>query len=144
MGKTGTAESRPVYTSVGVEICKISWDAHMNKVVEKGGTQIGRMDVILKDSHPDTRMKRCILMNICCTEAEVSGEVWKGDEKLVKRMKTIRVVAAQIVLGCSKTTGNTALRAEFELYPLEDPSDIQKLSWQYSAKNMQRKIAGRG
>ena len=43
------------YTYLGVEISKnCSWDAHINKLIQKGKTEVGRMDVILRDSHLDT------------------------------------------------------------------------------------------
>ena len=41
------------YTYRGVEIKKNwSWDAHTNKVIQKGKAEVGRMDVILRDSPP--------------------------------------------------------------------------------------------
>ena len=50
------------YTYLGVEISKdCSWDAHINKLVQKGKAEVGRMDVILRDSHLDTRIKSCLL-----------------------------------------------------------------------------------
>ena len=53
------------YTYLGVEIYKnCSWDARINIVMEKGNAEVGRMDVILRDSHLNTRIKRCILLNV--------------------------------------------------------------------------------
>ena len=53
------------YTYLGVEISKEwSWDAHIAKVIGKGKAHVGKMDAILTDSHLDTRIKRCILMNV--------------------------------------------------------------------------------
>ena len=44
----------------GVEISKdCSWGAHIAKVIGKGKAHLGKMDAILKDSHLDTRNKRC-------------------------------------------------------------------------------------
>ena len=42
----------------------------MHKVTEKGKAQIGRMDVILRDSHLDTRIKRCILIDVIVPKLE--------------------------------------------------------------------------
>ena len=37
------------YTYLGVEISKdCSWDAHINKLIQKGKTEVGRMDMILR------------------------------------------------------------------------------------------------
>ena len=52
------------YTHLGVEISKeCSWDAHIANVIGKGNAHVGKMDAILTDSHLDTRMDICILMN---------------------------------------------------------------------------------
>ena len=57
VGRRGTADVDQ-YTYLGVEISKnCSWDAHINKIIGKGKAQIGGMDVILRDSHLDTRIK---------------------------------------------------------------------------------------
>ena len=73
------------YTYLGVEIQKNdSWDAHINKVIGKGKAQIGKMEVILRESHLDTRIKRCILMKVIVPKLEYAGEVWEGTAKLVK------------------------------------------------------------
>jgi len=128
------------YTYLGVEISKhCSWDAHINKVIEKGKAQIGRMDVILRDPHLDTRIKRCILMNVIVPKLEYAGEVWEGNVKLVERLETLQMAAAKKILGCSKTTSNTVLRAELGMYSLKTNRDMRKLRWQYSLQNMQRK-----
>ena len=34
-----------------------SWDAHRNKVIEKGKAHVGKMDAILRDSHLDTGLR---------------------------------------------------------------------------------------
>ena len=53
------------YTYLGVEISKdCSWDAHIAKVMGKGKAQAGKMDAILTNSHLDTGIKICILMNV--------------------------------------------------------------------------------
>ena len=77
------------------------------------------MDVILRDSHLDTRIKTCILMNVIVPKLEYAGEIWEGNVKLVKKLETVQMAAAKKILGCSKTTSNTALRAELGMYPLK-------------------------
>ena len=64
------------YTYLGVEISKdCSWDTHIAKVIGKGKAHVGKMDAILTDPHLDTRIKRCILMNLIdepdCTKARI-------------------------------------------------------------------------
>ena len=95
--------------------------------------------MILRDSHLDTRIKRCILMNVIVPKLEYAGEVWEGNVKLVKKLETVQMAAAKKILGCSKTTRNTALRAKLGMYPLKTNRDMRKLRWQYSVKKMQRK-----
>ena len=59
------------YTCLGVEISEdCSWDAHIAKVIGKGKSQVGKMDAIVTDSHLDTRLKTCILMNIIVPKLE--------------------------------------------------------------------------
>ena len=77
------------------------------------------MDVILRESHLDTRIKRCILMKVIAPKLEYAGEVWEGNAKLVKKLETVPMKAAKKILGCSKTASNTALRAELGMYSLK-------------------------
>ena len=60
------------YIYLGVEILKKngSWDAHINKVIEKGKAQIGKMDVILRESQLDIRIEICILGNVIVPKVE--------------------------------------------------------------------------
>ena len=46
------------------------------------------------------------------------------------------MTAANKILGCSRTTSNTVLRAELGMYPLETNRGVRKLKWQYEARNM--------
>lgn len=125
------------YTYLGVEISKdCSWDTHIAKVIGKGKAHVGKMDAILTDSHLDTRIKRCILMNVIVPKLEYAGEVWEGNAKLVKQLETVQMTAAKKVLGCSSTTSNTVLRAELGMYPLKTNRDVRKLKWQYKVRNM--------
>ena len=76
-------------------------------MIGKGKAHVGKMDAILTDSHLDTRIKRCVLMNVIGPKLEYSGEVWEGNAKLVKQLETVQMTAAKKVLGCSSTTSNT-------------------------------------
>ncbi|CAB1099601.1 unnamed protein product [Ectocarpus sp. CCAP 1310/34] len=126
-----------VYTYLGVEISKeCSWDAHIAKLIGKGKAQIGKMDEILTDPHLDTRIKRCVLLNVIVPKLEYAGEVWEGNEKAVKQLETVQMAAAKKILGCSSTTSNTVLRAELGMYSLKTKRDMQKLNWQYKVSRM--------
>ena len=53
------------------------------------------MDAILTDRHLDTRIKMCILINAIVPRLlEHPGEVWGGNAKFVKQLKTVRMTAA--------------------------------------------------
>ena len=106
-------------------------------MIGKGKTEVGRMDVILRDSHLDTRIKRCILLNVIVPKLEYAGEVWEGNKKLAEKLETVQMSAAKKILGCSKTTSNTALRAELGMYALKTNRDMRKLRWQHSVRSMQ-------
>ena len=45
--------------------------------------------MILRDLHLDTRIKRCILVNVVVPKLEYAGEVWEGNVKLVKKSETV-------------------------------------------------------
>ena len=102
----------------------------------KGKAHVGKMDAIPTDSHLDTRIKRCILMNVIVPKLEYAGEVWEGNAKLVKQLETLWVTAAKKVLGCSSTTSNKVLRAELGMYPLKTNRDARKLKWQCKVRNV--------
>ena len=57
-------------------------------MIGKGKAHVGEMDVILTDSHLDTRIRRCIMINVILPKLEYSGEVWDGNAKLVKQKET--------------------------------------------------------
>ena len=64
------------YTYLGVEISKdCSWDTHIAKVIGKGKAHIDKMGAILTDSHLDTRIEKCTLMNGTIPKLEYTGEV---------------------------------------------------------------------
>ena len=44
------------------------------------------MDAILTDSHPDTRFKRWVMINVIVPKLEYAGELWEGNAKLVKQL----------------------------------------------------------
>ena len=96
------------------------------------------MDAILTDSHLDTRIKRCILMNVIVPKLEYAEELWEGNAKLVKQLETVQMTAKK-VQGCSSTTSNTVSRAELGMYPLKTNRDVIKLKWQYKVRNMPQK-----
>ena len=63
----------------------------MAQATGKGTAHVGKMDVILTDSHLDTSMKRFILKNGIAPELEYAGEVWEGNAKLVKQLETVQM-----------------------------------------------------
>ena len=82
--------------NVGVEMSNdCSWDAHIAKILGKGKTHVGEMDAILTDSHLDTRVKRCVLMNVIVPNIENAGEMWEGNAMLVKQVETVPMTAAK-------------------------------------------------
>ena len=97
------------------------------------------MDAIPTDPHLDTRIKRCILMNVIVPKLEYEGEVWEGNAKFVKQLEPVQMTAAKTTLGCSSTTSNTVLRAELGMYPLKTNRDLRELKWQYKVENMPEK-----
>ena len=62
------------------------------------------MDAILTDSHLDTRIKKCILINVIAPELEYAGEVWEGNANLVEQLETLQMKAAEKNGRCSSTT----------------------------------------
>ena len=73
------------YANLRVDISKeCSWDAHIAKAIGKGKLQVGKTDAILPDPHLDTRIRRCILMNMIVPKLEYAEEVWEGNAKFVK------------------------------------------------------------
>ena len=45
------------------------------------------MDAILTDRHLDTRIERCILMNVIAPKLEHAEEVWEGNAKFAKQLE---------------------------------------------------------
>ena len=79
------------YTYLGVEISKnCSWDAHIEKVIGKGRSQVGKMDAILSDPHLDTRTTVFIFNECDCTKVRVC-------KRSIRREREVR-----------KTTRNSA------------------------------------
>ena len=56
------------------------------------------MDAILTDSHHDTRIKICILINAIVPKLEYAGEVWEGNAKFVKQLERVQTTASKNVL----------------------------------------------
>ena len=82
------------YTYLGAEISQdCSWDAYIAKAVGKGKAHAGKMDAMLTDSHLDTRIKRCIVINAVVPKQEYA-EVWEGNAKsVVKQLETVQIPA---------------------------------------------------
>ena len=141
-GKWGEDELPIVdqYTYLGVEISKdCSYDAHMAKVIEKGKSQVGKMDAILTDSHLDSKIKRCNLINVIVQKLEYAGKGWEVNANFVKQLEAVHMTAARKILGRSSTAGNTVLRAELGMCPLQARRDVRKLKWQYKVQNVPEK-----
>ena len=68
------------------------------KVIGKSEAHVGKMDAILTDSNLDTRVKRCILMNVILCQSQICREVCEGNAKLVNELETVRMTAAKKVL----------------------------------------------
>ena len=102
MERRGIAHRRPVYIPWRRDIKNCSWDALINKVIEKGKAEIGKIDVIPRDTHLDSSIKRCILMNVIVPKLEYAGEIWEGGAKLVKKLETIPVPEAKKILDVRK------------------------------------------
>ena len=93
----------------------------------KGKTQVGKVHAILTDSHLDTRIEICIMVNVVVRKLEYAGEVWGGNAKFVKQLETVQMTAAKKIPGCSRATSNSILRVELGRYPLETDRDVRKL-----------------
>ena len=88
-------------------------------MVEKGKAEVDKMDLILRDPYLDTRIKRCILLDVIVPQLEYAGEVWGKNVKLVEKLEIVQMAAAKKILECSKPTSTTALRAELGMYSLK-------------------------
>ena len=55
------------------------------------------MDAILTDLHLDTRIKKCILVNMIEKNIRVHNarEGWDGNAKFVKQLETVQITAAK-------------------------------------------------
>ena len=73
----------------------------------KGKAQVGKMDAILTDSHLDTRIKICVMINVIVPKLEYAGEVWQGNAKFVKQLETAQMTAPKKMLGCSSSSSDT-------------------------------------
>ena len=72
-----------------------SWDAHIAKVIGTGKAHVGKMDVILADSHLDTRITIYIMIDVIVPKLEYA-EVWEGSAKLVEQLETVQMTAATL------------------------------------------------
>ena len=96
----------------------------------KSKAQLSKMDNILSDAHPDTKIAFLIMV---VPELEYSGAVREGITKLVKKLETVEVIAAKRFPGCSKATRFATLGSELGMHQIitngEDRSDRKR---QYS------------
>ena len=53
-------------------------------LIRNSKAHAGKMDAIPTDSHLDSRIKRCILLNVAVPKLEHPGEVWEGNAELVR------------------------------------------------------------
>ena len=60
--------------------------------------------------------------------------------KLEKQLETVQMTTAKKNPRCSSTTGNTDIRAELGMHPLETNRDMRKLKGQYEVRNMPKKM----
>lgn len=74
------------------------------------------MGVIFRDSHLDTRHKRCILLRAIVPKRGCA-DVGEGNAILMKELEPVQMAAANKNNGCSRTTNSSALRAELGVYP---------------------------
>ena len=51
-------------------------------MVEKGKAVVDKMDLILRDPYLDTRIKKCILLDVIVPQLEYAGEVWGGEREI--------------------------------------------------------------
>ena len=47
------------------------------------------MNAILTDSNLDTRMERCILINVIAPKLEHAANAWEGNARFVKPLETV-------------------------------------------------------
>ena len=57
---------------------------------------VGKMDAIPTGSHPDTRIKTCIVINVTVPKLE-HAQVWEENAKSVTRLETVQMTAAKKV-----------------------------------------------
>ena len=69
---------------------KCARDTHIAKVIGTGEAHVGKVDAILTDSHHDTRIEICIMMNVIVPRISYAGDVWEGNAKLVKQLETVQ------------------------------------------------------
>lgn len=98
----------------------------MDTVIGLGMAQIGKMGMTLRDSHLNTKIKRCLLETVIVPELEYAGKIWKGNAKSVKQMGTEQIATAHKKLGYSDMTSYTVLRVELGMHPLETDIPLRK------------------
>ena len=93
----------------------------------KSKAQLGKMDIILSHAHPDTATGFLIMV---VPELEYAGAVREGVAKLVKKVGTEELIAAERILGCSKASRTATLESELGMHQVimneEDRSDRKR------------------
>ena len=65
------------------------------KGLGKDKSRLGKMDIVLSDTHLDTRMTLCILINVIVPRRTYAGEVMEADAEDVKQLERLRMAAAK-------------------------------------------------
>lgn len=94
VGKSGVTDPRPVYIAWRGDLENRSWGVHIDGVGGNGKAKIGKMDAIVRHSHPGTRIKRCVLIMVIVPEPQ-HAEVWEGSAVFVTWLEAARMTAAK-------------------------------------------------
>ena len=78
------------------------------------------MDVVLTDSHLDTRIRRYNRMNVIVPKLEYA-QVWEGKAQFVKQLETVHMPAAK--KNCCGAQVRRIARANLGMHPLKTNRD---------------------
>ncbi|CAB1111402.1 unnamed protein product [Ectocarpus sp. CCAP 1310/34] len=112
------------------------WEIDETAVVEQYtylGVEIEKTPLhpILANGHLGTRIKLTVLKSVIVPPPEYTGDVWEGNQKVVKEVEAVQMKTAKNILGCFRRTSNSAVRAELGIQSLRSGRDARKLTWQY-------------
>ena len=112
MGRRKSADGRAVYTPWRGYLKRLLlFSKYTHKLIDRSKkAQRSNMDLILRDSHLDARITKCFLMSAIVPKVEYA-RVWERGVRLVKKFETLQRAATEEILGFSKMTTDTALRA---------------------------------